>query len=392
MVSIPDPAHLCTLIDQLHTTIGRLTLALALARDAFAWIDARGRIIWCNPSFDRFVRGEHIRLLGEPLSDVLVLEQDGKPVTGDAHPARRIFAEARELIEVYETGSRERRAVVEVYVRRGLIEGEQAAIFVIQDLTESLRSQAELRQLNRRLVSANDELEAFTYSVSHDLRTPLRRIDGFSQALLEDYTDVLDAQGRDYLQRLRNGAQRMTLLIDDLLRLSRVTRTDLAWSEVDLSAMCRAIVEELAAGTPERRVETVIADGLIARGDERLLRQVAENLLANAWKFTSTVAHPRIEVGQTSDGPEPVFFVRDNGVGFDVARADKLFGAFQRLHGTDEFPGTGIGLAIVRRIVNRHGGRVWADSMVDHGATFYFTLPAERAGLGEEPWASHSRS
>jgi light-regulated signal transduction histidine kinase (bacteriophytochrome) len=252
-----------------------------------------------------------------------------------------------------------------------------------------VRSQAELRHLNRRLVSANEELEAFSYSVSHDLRTPLRRIDGFSQALLEDYSDVLDDQGKDYLQRLRNGAQRMTELIDDMLRLSRVTRSELVRSEVDLSAMSRAVAAELVASGAERRGDFVIADGLVVHGDERLIRQAIENLLGNAWKFTSKVARPRIEVGIVSDGAEPVFFVRDNGAGFDMARADKLFGAFQRLHGVDEFPGTGIGLAIVRRIFHRHGGRVWADSKVGEGATFYFTLPDERDAASEEPWASH---
>lgn len=388
MTSAQDPAHLRTLIDQLHTTIGRLTLALALERDAFAWTDARGRIVWCNPAFDRLAGAEHIALLGEPLVDCLRLEHDGRLVVGDAHPARRIFADAHELVERYDARCGERRIVVEVFGRRGVIEGEPAAVFVIQDITETVRSQVEMRQLNRRLVSANDELEAFSYSVSHDLRTPLRRIDGFSQALLEDHAGELDAQGKDYLHRLRNGVQRMAQLIDDMLRLSRVTRAELSWSEVDVSAICRAVAAELAASAPERRVELLIADGLTAWCDERLIELAIENLLGNAWKFTSKTPAARIEVGMASDGTEPAFFIRDNGAGFDVTRADRLFGAFQRLHGTDEFPGTGIGLAIVRRIVHRHGGRVWADSQVGRGATFYFTLPREHDGASEESWAN----
>jgi PAS domain S-box-containing protein len=388
MTSAQEPAHLRTLIDQLHTTIGRLTLALSLARDAFAWTDARGHIIWCNAAFDRLAGADHVVLLGESLVECLRLERGGQLVRGDAHPARRIFTEGPELVERFEATCSKGRIAVEVYGRRGMIEGEPAAVFVIQDITKAVQADADLRQLNRRLVSANDELEAFTYSVSHDLRTPLRRIDGFSQALLEDYAGVLDAQGKDYLFRLRNGAQRMTQLIDDMLRLSRVTRAELTWSEVDLSAMCRAVIAELAASTPERRVDVEIADGLSAWGDARLIELAIENLMSNAWKFTGKTPRARIEVGMASDGAEPVFFVRDNGAGFDVTRADQLFGAFQRLHGVDEFSGTGIGLAIVRRIVHRHGGRVWADGQVGRGATFYFTLPRERDGACEELWPS----
>jgi PAS domain S-box-containing protein len=380
--------QLCSLIDQLHATIGRLTLALSLDRDAFVWTDRDGRINWCNHAFDQLVRIEHIELLGTPLVDCLRLEHKGQLVAADAHPARQIFAEAHEIVEIYEMHIGERRAVVEVYGRRGVIGGEPAAVFVIQDISEAVRAQAELRQLNRRLVAANDELEAFSYSVSHDLRTPLRRIDGFSQALLEDYGRVLDPQGRDYLQRVRNGARHMSELIEDMLRLSRISRSELAWSKVDVSAAARAVAAELAASAPDRNVEIMIADGLVAHGDERLIWQVLENLLGNAWKFTGKTSRARIEVGMASDGAEPVFFVRDNGAGFDPTRADTLFGAFQRLHGGDEFPGTGIGLAIVRRIVHRHGGRVWADGRIGEGATFYFTLPSERDGASEEPWVS----
>ncbi len=236
----------------------------------------------------------------------------------------------------------------------------------------------------RQLEVSNKELEAFSYSVSHDLRSPLRSIDGFSLALLEDYAGELDAQAQDYLRRVRNASQRMGQLIDGLLKLSRLTRVEMRRETVDLSGLAQSIASELQNTQPERLVECVIAPGLTATGDAHLFRVVLENLLGNAWKFTSKRAHARIEFGVTEVEnqehlPNPlqkkiVFFVRDNGAGFDMAYADKLFGAFQRLHGTTEFPGTGIGLVTVQRIIHRHGGRVWAEGAVEQGATFYFTL------------------
>ena len=230
------------------------------------------------------------------------------------------------------------------------------------------------------LAAANHELEAFSYSASHDLRAPLRSLDGFSQALLEDYAHVLNAEGHDYLQRIRGAAQHMAELIDALLSLSRVTRSDLQWETVELSTMAQSIAAELQRQAPTRPVTWVIAEGLTATGDARLLRIVLENLLGNAWKFTAKQPAAQIvfEALALPDEP-PVFFVRDNGAGFDMAYAkEKLFGVFQRLHGMREFPGTGIGLATVQRIVHRHGGRIWAEGVVDQGATFYFTLASSR--------------
>jgi signal transduction histidine kinase/HAMP domain-containing protein len=234
---------------------------------------------------------------------------------------------------------------------------------------------AELVQLTSRLEAANKELEAFSYSTSHDLRAPLRSIDGFSQALLEDYGDSLDAQGQEYLQRIRKATWRMAELIDALLELSRVTRTELSRTPLDLTAMARMITAELRRREPARDVEVVLAEGLTASGDPPLLRVALENLLGNAWKFTAKKAPARIEIGslRQPDGAL-AYFVRDNGAGFDMQYAHNLFGAFQRLHRAGEFPGTGIGLATVQRIIHRHGGRIWAESIVDHGATFYFTL------------------
>lgn len=231
------------------------------------------------------------------------------------------------------------------------------------------------------LEATNKELEAFSYSVSHDLRAPLRGIDGFSQALLEDYADKLDATGRDYLERLRAGSRRMAQLIDDMLGLSRITRSELHRETVDLSAMVREIADELRKSRPERCVEFVIAPGIVADGDPKLLRLLLGNLLGNAWKFTGKHAAARIEFGSREQEGETVFFVRDNGAGFDPAYAGKLFGAFQRLHSAAEFEGTGIGLATVQRIVHRHGGYISAEGEVEKGAAFFFTLtPGGRHG------------
>ena len=231
-----------------------------------------------------------------------------------------------------------------------------------------------LRRANVETDAANRELEAFSYSVAHDLRTPLRGIDGFSQALLEDNADQLDAQGKTHLARVRAAAQRMAHLIDDLLSLSQMTRAKLHRAPVDLTRMARGIVERLQHVDTARDVEIIVQDGMVAEGDGTLLAAAMENLLGNAWKFTSQRLEARIEVGLTSKDGQPAYFVRDNGAGFDMAHASKLFGAFQRLHAAAEFPGTGIGLATVHRIVRRHGGTIWAEGQIDRGATFFFTL------------------
>ncbi|MBI2917868.1 MAG: hypothetical protein HYY01_07710 [Chloroflexi bacterium] len=233
---------------------------------------------------------------------------------------------------------------------------------------------AALKQQATQLANLNKELDAFAYSVSHDLRAPLRAIDGFSQALLEDYLDKLDAQGVDYLNRVRNASQAMGRLIDGLLKLSRLTRAEMRRQPVDLSATAQAIAEALRKSQPERRVAFSIAGGVTANGDPVLLQVVLENLLSNAWKFTSRHATATIEFGATWQDGKQVCFVRDDGAGFEMAYAGKLFGAFQRLHGRNDFEGTGIGLATVRRIIDQHGGRVWAEGAVDRGAAFYFTL------------------
>ncbi|MHB9133754.1 MAG: sensor histidine kinase [Armatimonadota bacterium] len=262
----------------------------------------------------------------------------------------------------------------------------------VRNITDRQRTEAEIRRLNEerqqhveQLEAANKEMEAFTYSVSHDLRTPLRSIDGFSQALLDDYRDQLDAQGQNYLQRVRGAAQRMGQLIDDLLRLSRLGRMEKHIEQVNLSDMAATIMAELRQRSPERTIVADITPNVVAAGDSELLHIVLKNLLSNAWKFTGKCDIARIEFGVTAQDSETVYFVRDNGAGFEMAYADKLFMPFQRLHGMEEFPGTGIGLAIVQRIIHRHGGRVWAEGAVDQGATVYFTLPPQTEdGKGQE--------
>ncbi len=236
------------------------------------------------------------------------------------------------------------------------------------------QKEADLRQAVQRLEIANGELESFSYSVSHDLRAPLRAISGFSQALEEDCGDRLDDAGRDSLRRIRSAATRMGLLIDDMLVLSRITRMDLQREPVDVSGVAAAVVADLSQRSPDRTVDVQIAPGVKANADPRMLRIALENLIENAFKYTTKAPRPHIEIGSARHGGPPIYYVRDNGAGFDMQYADRLFGAFQRLHNDKEFAGTGIGLATVQRIVHRHGGRIWADAVVNAGASFYFTL------------------
>jgi PAS domain S-box-containing protein len=273
---------------------------------------------------------------------------------------------------------------VEVIRYQILFAGRKSVVEINREIAEKNREQlnvdpqnqeleVRVRERTGQLETINRELEAFCYSVSHDLRAPLRSIRGFSEVLLERYGSKVDAKGQTLLRRVCESSQIMDRLIEDLLKLSRVTRVELKRRTVNLSALAGEIADKLREAEPSRPVQFVIAPDLKAEGDERLLHVVLDNLLRNAWKFTSKRSETRIEVGLTSE-PECAFFVSDNGAGFDMAYADKLFGVFQRLHPLEEFDGTGIGLANVRRIVHRHGGRTWAEAKVDEGASFYFTV------------------
>jgi signal transduction histidine kinase len=250
-----------------------------------------------------------------------------------------------------------------------LAESEQAALELAETRAELVRD----------LEHKNRELESFSYAVSHDLRAPLRRIDSFSRAVLESQGDRLDEAGQRFLSRVREASRHMSQLIDDVLHLSRVTRADLRDQEVDLSSIASLILTRLQESEPERKLDAKVRPGVLVTGDSQLLKIAMENLLENAWKFTAKEPESRIEFGMMQAGGEATYFVRDNGAGFDMTYTDRLFGPFQRLHPQGEFPGNGIGLATVQRIIHRHGGRVWAEGLVGQGATFYFTMGRTRS-------------
>jgi PAS domain S-box-containing protein len=341
---------------------------------AILMLDPEGRVTSWNAGAERIKGYRAEEIIGQHFSRFYPAEDvaQGKP----EHELKVAAEQGRfedEGWRLRKDGSRFWANVVITAVRDG--EGQLLGFGkVTRDMTERRQTEEALRVAKENAEALSAELEAFCHSVSHDLRAPLRSIDGFSRILLEEYADKLDSTGQEYLRRACAGSQRMSDLIDDLLRLSRITRAEISRQPVDLSALAREIAAELHAEQPDRAVEWKIAEGLVAEGDARLLRLALKHLLDNAWKFTAARAPAAIELGVSEQDGERVYFVRDDGVGFDMAYADKLFGVFQRLHATEEFEGTGIGLATVQRIVRRHGGRVWAEGATEKGATFYFTL------------------
>jgi PAS domain S-box-containing protein len=358
---------------------------LESAPDAMVIIDQQGRIVVINAQAERLFAYKREELLGQTI-ETLIPERYRQKHPGHRggffhDPKLRPMGAGLELHARRKDGT---EFPVEISLSP-METGEGMLVSsAIRDVTERKKAEEalqnqrnELARSNAELTALNKELEAFSYSVSHDLHAPLRAIDGFSQALLEDYGDRLDATAKHNLDRVRTGAQRMAALIDDLLELSRITRTEIQRQPLDLSEMARSVASELSRGDPAREVEFVIAPGLHTEGDAPLMRTVLENLLGNAWKFTSRRSQARIEFGRTQVDGLTAFFVSDNGAGFDSAYAGRMFGAFQRLHAAAEFPGTGVGLASVQRIILRHGGRVWGRGAVDQGATFFFTLNQE---------------
>lgn len=355
---------------------------LESAPDAMVVVDQQGVIQLVNSQTERMFGYDRVELVGQPI-EILVprrfRKKHAKHRDGyyGEHPVRPMGMG----LDLF--GLRKNSTEFPVEISLSPLETEDGLLVsaAIRDVTQRKRMEEDVQKLNEdlkqraaQLEAANKELEAFSYSVSHDLRAPLRSIDGFSHVVLEDYGEQLSADARGYLERVRAAAQRMAVLIDDLLNLSRVTRTAVQPRFINLSKMAEEIVEGLKESHPARQVTVSLTPDLMVEADPHLIHIVLENLLSNAWKFTAKQEHATIEFGQKNHAKERTFYVRDNGVGFDMAYSDKLFGVFQRLHSISEFPGTGVGLATVQRIISIHGGRIWAESAEGKGATFYFTL------------------
>jgi len=360
----------------------KLVAIVETADDAIIGKDLEGTIVSWNSGAEIVYGYKANEVIGKPISLLM------PPGHSTEDKELLIKRSGGDLIKNYETQRiRKDGQIIDVSLTMSLFKDTSGELIgsstIAHDITERKEIEAGLEKTRKEVVKARDaaeasnkELAAFSYSVSHDLRAPLRSIDGFSQALLEDYHEKLDETGKANLERVRAATQKMGSLIDDMLKLSRITQSELKREAVDLSKMVLAIAEEHQKLNPDRSFDVTVQEGIMVQGDPYLMRIAMENLIGNAWKFTGKEVHPRIEFGTTVKDGETACFVRDNGAGFDMAYVGKLFGTFQRLHTADEFPGTGIGLATVQRIIHRHGGRVWAEGEIGKGATFYFKVPS----------------
>ena len=364
--------HLEQLVQQRTAEIRQQASIIDQTHDSVITVDLDGNINGWNGGAERLFHMSAEQTLGKPIS---IVYPEGSDEFLQNEVVKPALEKGNHEIEV--RLQRADGSIFPAHLSLSMLRNEQGDPVGIVgysiDLSETKKREQQLSVLSRKLQESNKELEAFSYSVSHDLRSPLRSIDGFSLAIVEDYGDRLDDTGRDYLNRVRRAAQRMGTLIDELLELSRVNRAEMKIETLNLNEIAQRSFDDLAANQPERQVELEMEDNMQLQGDARLCAIVLDNLIGNAWKFTVQEEKPRITIKSLEDNPK-VFYISDNGVGFDMRHADKLFGAFQRLHQANEFPGTGVGLATVQRIINRHGGKIWAQSKPGEGATFFFTF------------------
>ncbi len=364
-----------------------LRVVSAAANDAIIMTDNMGTVAVWNEAAQRIFGYSEQEAQAKKLSELIVPEryradfEQGFSPSGGAHRGS-VTGKPMELAALRKDGT---EIITEYSLSRLSMDGISHVIYIVRDITERRRAEDEIHWLNqsleqrvmertRELKRSNEELEAFSYSVAHDLRAPLRSINGFSAILSAEYAGGLDARAQDYLQRIRAATSRMGDVMDDLQALAYASRTELQRQEVDMSAIAREVAASLRETAPQRRVEFLIAPGMVASADPSLMRIALDNLFGNAWKFTSKRENATVEFGLTTDEGKQAYFLRDNGIGFDPAFSGKLFGQFQRLHTDKEYEGTGIGLAIVARVIRRHDGQIWAEGAVEQGATFYFSF------------------
>ncbi|HYM80960.1 MAG TPA: PAS domain S-box protein [Candidatus Limnocylindria bacterium] len=377
----------------IRTKEAGLRAILESALDCVITMNHEGRIVEFNPAAETLFGYRRDAVVGKPLADLIIpprlRDQHRQGLARYIATGTGVMLDKRlELMAMRADG---KEFPVELAITRILQDGPPMFTGFIRDITERKRSEQEIHDLNadleRRVIertadleASNQELEAFSYTVSHDLRAPLRAIDGFSKVLLDEYGPRLDDPGKRHLERVRGASRQMSQLIDDLLDLAKLSRAEMHHQKVDLSALGNDLADAIRQSQPERQVSFVIDEGLTIDGDLQLLRIALDNLLRNAWKFTSKHPTATIELGRVPHNGTSIYYVRDDGAGFDMAHADILFAPFQRLHRQSDFEGTGVGLATVHRIIQRHQGRVWAEGSVEHGATFYFTLWERSSG------------